>query len=36
MQYILQKLSLGDVHRMIRGTNVPIAVIDFRDRRRPP
>ncbi len=27
-QYILQKLSLGDVHRMIRGTNVPIAVID--------
>ena len=28
-QYILQKLSLGDVHRMVRGTNVPIAVIDF-------
>ena len=27
-QYILQKLSLADVHRMIRGTNVPIAVID--------
>ena len=27
-QYILQKLSLGDVHRMVRGTNVPIAVID--------
>jgi hypothetical protein len=27
-QYILQKLNLADVHRMIRGTNVPIAVID--------
>ena len=27
-QYILQKLSLGDVHRMVKGTNVPIAVID--------
>jgi filamentous hemagglutinin family protein len=27
-QYILQKLSLADVHRMVRGTNVPIAVID--------
>ena len=27
-QYILQKLSLGDVHRMVRGTNVPIAVIN--------
>ena len=35
-QYILQKLSLGDVHRMVRGTNVPIAVIELRDRRRPP
>jgi hypothetical protein len=27
-QYILQKLSLADVHRMVRGTNVTIAVID--------
>jgi Subtilase family len=27
-QYILEKLSLADVHRMVRGTNVPIAVID--------
>jgi subtilisin family serine protease len=27
-QYVLQKLSLADVHRMVRGTNVPIAVID--------
>jgi Subtilase family len=27
-QYILQKLSLADVHRMVKGTNVPIAVID--------
>src|SRR5262249_60625468 len=27
-QYILQKLSLADVHRMVRGNNVPIAVID--------
>ena len=27
-QYILQKLSLGDVHRMVKGTNVPIAVIN--------
>ena len=27
-QYILQKLSIADVHRMVRGTNVPIAVID--------
>jgi hypothetical protein len=27
-QYILQKLSIADVHRLVRGTNVPIAVID--------
>jgi subtilisin family serine protease len=27
-QYIVQKLSLADVHRMVKGTNVPIAVID--------
>ena len=27
-QYILQKLKLPDVHRLVRGTNVPIAVID--------
>ena len=27
-QYILQKLSLADVHRMVKGTNVTIAVID--------
>jgi hypothetical protein len=27
-QYILQKLSLADVHRMVKGANVTIAVID--------
>jgi hypothetical protein len=27
-QYILQKLRIPDVHRIVRGTNVPIAVID--------
>ena len=27
-QYILQKLQINDVHRLVRGTNVPIAVID--------
>jgi filamentous hemagglutinin family protein len=27
-QYILEKLKLSDVHRMVRGSNVPIAVID--------
>src|SRR5262249_42802322 len=27
-QYILEKLKIVDVHRMVRGTNVPIAVID--------
>src|SRR5262249_61657567 len=27
-QYILEKLKLSDVHRMVRGTNVTIAVID--------
>jgi subtilisin family serine protease len=27
-QYILQKLQINDVHRLARGTNVPIAVID--------
>jgi len=27
-QYILQKWRISDVHRLVRGTNVPIAVID--------
>jgi subtilisin family serine protease len=27
-QYILEKLKISDVHRMVRGTNIPIAVID--------
>jgi hypothetical protein len=27
-QYILEKLKMSDVHRMVRGANVPIAVID--------
>jgi subtilisin family serine protease len=27
-QYMLEKLKISDVHRMVRGTNVPIAVID--------
>ena len=27
-QYILQKLKISDVHRMVKGANVPIAVID--------
>jgi filamentous hemagglutinin family protein len=27
-QYILKKFSIADVHRIVRGTNVPIAVID--------
>ena len=27
-QYILEKLKISDVHRVARGTNVPIAVID--------
>ena len=27
-QYILEKLKMLDVHRMVRGANVPIAVID--------
>ncbi len=27
-QYVLQKLHLGDIHRRVRATNVPIAVID--------
>jgi len=27
-QYILKKLQISDVHRIVRGTNVPIAVID--------
>ena len=27
-QYILEKLKISDVHRMVRGTNVTIAVID--------
>jgi subtilisin family serine protease len=28
VQYILEKLKISDVHRMVRGTNIPIAVID--------
>src|SRR5262244_394687 len=27
-QYMLDKLKISDAHRMVRGTNVPIAVID--------
>ena len=27
-QYVLEKLKISDVHRMARGTNIPIAVID--------
>jgi filamentous hemagglutinin family protein len=27
-QYMLEKLKISDVHRIVRGTNVPIAVID--------
>ena len=27
-QYVLEKLKMSDVHRMVRGGNVPIAVID--------
>jgi hypothetical protein len=27
-QYVLEKLKISDVHGMVRGTNVPIAVID--------
>jgi filamentous hemagglutinin family protein len=27
-QYMLEKLKISDVHRMVRGTDVPIAVID--------
>jgi hypothetical protein len=27
-QYVLEKLQISDVHRMVRGTNVTIAVID--------
>jgi Subtilase family/M26 IgA1-specific Metallo-endopeptidase N-terminal region len=27
-QYVLEKLKISDVHRMVRGNNVPIAVID--------
>jgi subtilisin family serine protease len=27
-QYVLEKLKISDVHRMVRGTNVVIAVID--------
>ena len=34
-QYILEKLKMLDVHRMVRGANVPIAVIDFGNRRHP-
>ena len=34
-QYILEKLKLSDVHRMVRGSNVPIAVIDSVDAHIP-
>ena len=27
-QYVIEKLKLADVHRVVKGTNVPIAVID--------
>ena len=27
-QYMLEKLKISEIHRMVRGTNVPIAVID--------
>jgi subtilisin family serine protease len=27
-QYVLEKLKISDVHRIVRGANVPIAVID--------
>ena len=27
-QYVLEKLNMSDVHRIVRGANVPIAVID--------
>jgi subtilisin family serine protease len=27
-QYMLEKLQISDIHRLVRGTNVPIAVID--------
>jgi subtilisin family serine protease len=27
-QYMLEKLQISDIHRMVRGANVPIAVID--------
>jgi subtilisin family serine protease len=27
-QYVLEKLKISEVHRMVRGSNVPIAVID--------
>ena len=34
-QYILEKLKMLDVHRMVRGANITIAVIDFGNRRDP-
>ena len=33
-QYALGKLGVIDIHKLIKGTNVVIAVIDFGDRRR--
>ena len=33
-QYILDKLKMLDVHRMVRGANITIAVIDFGNRCR--
>ena len=35
-QYILEKLKISDVHRLARGTNVPIAVIDSQIDAEPP
>ncbi|EJW10096.1 peptidase S8 and S53, subtilisin, kexin, sedolisin [Rhodovulum sp. PH10] len=35
-QYVVQKLHLGEVHRLARGVNVPVAVIDSEiDTRHP-
>ena len=35
-QYALEKLKISDVHRIAKGANVPIAVIDFGNRRYSP
>jgi hypothetical protein len=34
-QYIVQKLNLADVHRMVRGTHMPDRGDRLGDRRRP-